>query len=167
MASVLGMIAFWLALVAGVVIIPFGVAGTFIIVVAALVYGLLTHFAELSIGFIIVLLSMAIGMEILEAIFGALLAKKFGGSKWGMAGAMVGGGLGAIIGTPVTPVIGTLAGGFLGSFLGAMLFEFIHNQNIHRAFQVGMGAFFGAIGGKVTKIIVAILMVVMISIRIF
>lgn len=167
MTSVLSMIAFWLVLITGVVIIPFGVAGTFIIVAAALVYGLLTHFAELSIGFIAVLLSMAVGMEILEAIFGALLAKKFGGSKWGMIGAMVGGGAGAIIGTPVTPVIGTLSGGFLGSFLGAMLFEFMHEQNAHLAFQVGLGAFFGAIGGKVTKIIVAILMVVMIGIRVF
>jgi len=167
MMEILGTILFWIILIAGIVIIPFGVAGTFIIVGAALVYGLLTQFADITIGFVVILLGMAVGMELLEAIFGALLAKKFGGSKWGMLGAVVGGTAGAIIGTPVTPIVGTLIGAFLGSFLGALTFEFIHESDPGHAFRVGLGAFFGTLGGKVTKIIVAVIMVVMVGLKMF
>jgi len=165
MLEIIGMILFWCVLIAGIVIIPFGVAGTFIIVGAALIYGLLTGFAEISLGLITILLTMAVGMEILEAIYGALLAKKFGGSKWGILGAVAGGFAGAVIGTPVAPVFGTLIGAFLGSFLGAMTFEFMHNNNFNHAFRVGLGAFLGAISGKVTKIIVALFMVIIIGFK--
>ena len=167
MLETLGMIGFWLILMIGIVIIPFNIAGTFIIAGAALVYGLLTHFSEITLAFIGLLLAMAVGMEILEAFFGALLAKKFGGSKWGMIGAMAGGMAGAVIGTPITPVLGTLIGAFLGSFLGAMTFEFLHEHDLNRAVRVGLGAFLGALSSKVTKIFVAVLMVVLIGIRLF
>ena len=111
------------------------------------------------------IIASAGGMEILEAIFGALLARQYGGSKWGMLGAMVGGTAGAIIGTPLMPVVGTFAGAFMGSFLGAMTFEFVQGKDHQRAIRVGFGAFLGVISGKVTKIFVAIMMVVMIGIR--
>lgn len=163
--EIIGMILFWLVLIAGILIIPFNIAGTFIIAAAALIYGLITGFAEISVGLIVLLLAMALGMELLEAFYGALLAKKFGGSRWGMTGAIVGGFIGAVAGTPVTPVFGTLVGAFLGSFLGAMTFEFVHENNSRHAFRVGLGAFLGAISGKITKILVAIVMVIIIGLK--
>ena len=62
---------------------------------------------------------------------------------------------------------GMIAGGFLGAFAGAMLLEFINTKNIQLAFKVGLGALFGAVGGKVTKLLVSIVMIVLIVFRLF
>ena len=160
-------IILWTILLGSVIVIPFGVMGTFIIVAATLGYALITHFETISWSFLLILLGLAVFMEIVEAFLGAVLAKKFGGSKYGMFGAMTGGFIGAVIGTPITPVIGTLAGGFLGAFAGASLFEWFHIHNWSQAFRVGTGAFLGALGGKLSKIFVAILMLIMICVRIY
>ncbi len=165
--EVVGMIFFWLVLILGIVLIPFGIEGTFIIVADALVYGLLTGFERVTLLFLGILLGIALLVELFEFIFGGILAKKFGGSKWAIAGAIIGGFIGAVIGTPVMPVLGTFIGGFLGSFLGAFSLELFHSMNFEQALKVGTGAFIGAVGGKVTKIIVAVVMVVMIGIKVF
>ena len=165
--EVIGLIFFWIFLIIGVAIIPFGIAGTFIIVADALIYGLATGFDKITLPFVGLLLGMAVVVELIEAVLGAYMAKKFGGSKYAMAGAIVGGFLGAIVGTPMAPVVGTLLGGFFGAFTGATLLEWLHTSDFQKSAKVGIGAFFGAVGGKITKIMVAIIMVVMIGFRVF
>lgn len=165
--EIFGLIIFCFFLLVGVCIIPFGIAGTFIIVADALVYGLLTGFEKISLPFIGLLLGMALLLELAEELLSGIMAKKFGGSKWAVAGAIGGGFVGAIIGTPVTPVLGTLIGGFLGAFSGAAFLEWVHTNDGHRAVRAGVGAFFGAVGGKATKIFVAIIMVVMACVQVF
>lgn len=165
--EIAGMILFWIVLIAGVIIIPFGLAGTFIIVADVLIYGLATGFEKITIPFILLLLAIAVIMEIIEALFGAVLARKFGGSKWAMAGSIIGFFLGALSGTLLTPVIGTLIGAFLGAFIGASIFHGLSTGKWEDALQVGLGAFFGAVGGKVSKIIVAVIMVVMTGFKVF
>ncbi len=161
--EIVGMIFFWIFLIVGIIVIPFGIAGTFIIVADALVYALITGFEKITIPFLAVLLGIAVLMEVIEAGFGAVLAKKYGGRKWAMAGAVIGGFMGAVLGTPVTPIIGTL----LGAFLGAALLHGLSTNKWDEALRVGLGGFFGAVSGKVSKIIAAIVMVVMIGFRIF
>jgi len=165
--EILGMIVFWLFLIIGILSIPFGLPGTFIIVADALVYGLITHFEKMSLGFIGILLLIAVVLEIIEALLGALMAKKFGGSKWGIVGAMIGVFLGAVIGTAVVPVLGTLLGAFCGAFIGASLLEGFHTQDWQHASRVGLGALFGTVGGKMTKIMVAVVMVIMVGFKVF
>jgi uncharacterized protein YqgC (DUF456 family) len=165
--EILGMIVFWLFLIIGILSIPFGLPGTFIIVADALVYGLITHFEKISLGFVGILLLIAVVLEIIEALMGALMAKKFGGSKWGIVGAMVGVFVGAVIGTAIVPVLGTLLGAFCGAFIGASLLEGFHTQDWQHASKVGLGALFGAVGGKMTKIMAAIVMVIMIGFKVF
>lgn len=165
--EIVGLIFFILFLVAGVVVIPFGVAGTFIIVADALVYGLVTEFEVITLPFIGILLGLALFVELIEAVLGAVMASRFGGSKVGMAGAVTGGFFGALLGTPVTPVLGTLLGGLIGAFIGAALFEYVKHPEWRSAFKVGWGAFLGALGGKMTKLFVAVLMVVITIMRIF
>ena len=167
MGSVIGLAFFLLVLLVSLVVIPFGVAGTFIIVADALVYGLATGFEKITLMFVGVLLGLALLVELIEAVLGSILARQFGGSRYAVAGTIIGGFLGALAGTPVVPFVGTVIGGFLGCFLGAALFEWIHHKNMHRALQVGYGAFLGALGGKVTKFTVAVVMVVLICVRIF
>jgi uncharacterized protein YqgC (DUF456 family) len=165
--EILGMIAFWLFLLIGILAIPFGLPGTFIIAADALVYSLITHFEKMSLPFIGILFAIAVVLEIIEALFGALMARKFGGSKWGIVGAVVGVLPGALIGTPIIPILGTLIGAFCGAFAGASLLEWIHTSDLRHSLNVGLGAFFGAVGGKMTKILIAIVMVIMIGFRVF
>ena len=165
--EVIGMLLFWLGLLLGIVLIPFGIAGTFIIVADVFIYGLITGFSQISLPFVGMLLGIAIGVELIEELLSGIMAKRFGGSKWSVIGAIIGGLIGAVVGTPVTPILGTLLGGFFGAFLGAMILEWLHTSDFSRAFKVGIGAFFGALGGKITKIVVAILMVVLIGVRVF
>ena len=153
-----GTILFFLVLIAGVVIIPFGIAGTFIIAADALVYGLATGFEKVSITLVAILFGVAVGLEIFEAVFGAMLAKKFGGSKWAAIGAIIGGFAGAVAGTPIAPVIGTLLGGFFGAFAGAAIFELLSSGDSARSLHAGIGAFIGALTSKIAKIIIAIIM---------
>jgi len=167
MLSVLGMILFWLVLLGGIAVIPFGIAGTFIIVADAFFLGLLTHFAKMTPGFLLALLSVSLLVEGVEFILGAWAAKRFGSSAWGMWGAILGGFFGAIWFTPLVPPLGTLLGAFVGAFGGAFLLELLHEKDAARAFKVGWGAFLGAVSGKLLKIVAAIGMVVAIGIQVF
>ena len=167
MISIIGMIIFWLVLLAGIVVIPFGIAGTFVIVVDAFVLGLLTHFVRMTPGFLIALLVISLLVEGIEFVLGAWAAKRFGSSAWGMWGAILGGFFGAIWFTPFVPPIGTLLGAFVGAFGGAFLLEVLHEKDVSRALKVGWGAFLGAVGGKILKIVAAIGMVVAIGIQVF
>lgn len=156
-----------LVLLSGVGMILFALPGTFVIAGAALLYGLATGFDPVTLKFAGVLLGVAVGLEVLEEVLGAAMARKFGGSRWAMVGAFAGGFFGAVYGTPVAPVVGTLLGGFIGAFLGAMLLEGLHTRDWSRAAQVGLGALFGSVGGKITKIVVALVMVIATLIKAF
>ena len=162
MAEIGGMIFFFLVLLIGIVVIPFGIAGTFIIVADALVFGLITHFQKISLGFVGILLLIAIAIELVEYVLTAVMTKRYGSSTWGVWGSIIGGFFGALWGTPVLPPLGVLLGAFVGAFLGAYLFEYFKFQDFTRALRAGWGAFVGAVGGKMLKIIVAIAMVVII-----
>lgn len=150
---------FWSALALSIIIIPFGLPGTFVIVGTVFLYGLITSFAVIKGSFVIVLLIIAGLGELIEFFFGAASAKKFGGSKYSMWGAIIGSFIGAIWGSGVAPIVGTLIGAFLGAFLGAAGAEFLVAKNLSKAIHVGVGAFLGTLGGKITKIIIGISMV--------
>ena len=99
--EVVGMIFFWIFLLLGIAVIPFGIAGTFIIVADAFIYGLITGFDhKITLPFVGLLLAIAILVELIEELLSGIMAKKFGGSKWAMVGAIAGGFFGAVIGTP-------------------------------------------------------------------
>ncbi|RMD98388.1 MAG: DUF456 domain-containing protein [Calditrichaeota bacterium] len=165
--SVLAHILFWLSLLVGILMIPFGLPGTFVIAGSALIYGLLTHFAHFSLSQVLILFGIAILGEVIEFVLGAFTARRFGGSNYAMFGAIGGGFLGAIWATSLMPLIGTLLGAFAGAFAGAFLLEYLHHNKLDHAMRVGWGAFLGAVGGKMTKIALGIAMVVMITFNFF
>jgi uncharacterized protein YqgC (DUF456 family) len=165
--EILGHIFFWLVLVTGILIIPIGLPGTFLILGSALLFALATGFATISWGVLAVLLAIAVVAEVVEFVLGAAAAKRFGGSNTAMAGAIIGGFVGAVWATPFFPVVGTVIGAFAGCFAGAALFEYFGSGDLQKSIQVGTGAFLGAVGGKLTKIAAGCAMVVMIGYRIY
>ncbi len=161
-----GMILFWLTMILAVLVIPVGLPGTFVIAGLALLHGVVTQFDPISVGFVVLLFGLAVAGEVVEFFFGAASAKKYGGSKWAMTGAVVGGFAGAVFGTGVVPVLGTLVGAFLGAFAGAALGELVTGSGLASSLRVGYGAMLGSIGGKLSKVLLAIVMVVMTWLRI-
>ncbi len=165
--EILGQIIFWIVMIAGIVIIPFGIPGTFVIVGSTLIYGWLTNFSEVTWKFLGILLLISVFAEAVEFFMGAAAAGKYGASKQGMIGAIIGGIFGAIWDTPLLPIIGTLLGAFIGAFAGATLFEYMGSKDMQKSLRAGFGAFLGSVGGKLFKIASAVAMVVMVGFTVY
>ncbi len=146
-----------LASVAGLLLIPFGLPGLWVIVLGIIGYGWLTDFANVS-G---VLIAAAIGLaslgEIVEAWIGFGFAKRYGGSNRAGWGALVGGLTGAVVGVPV-PVIGSVIGGFVGAFVGAALFEYTRARRSDVAARAGWGAVLGRAAAAAVKMAIGIVL---------
>lgn len=160
-------IVFIIAVVASLVSNFFGVPGNILIVVSSFVYGIVTNFADYTFAFVITLFLIVLLVEFLEYLLIVLTAKKYGASKWGITGSIVGGIGGAISGAFVTPVLGAIIGSVVGVFLGATLLEFFKSYNIREALFSGMGAFLGKIGGLSIKMCGAVTIIIMIGYKLF
>ncbi len=141
-ASIVGRVILYLVLLIGLVLIPLGLAGTFVMVGAALVFGLATGFDQITLRLLVVLLGLALLGEGIESLLGVFMARRYGASKWGMWGAFLGGITGAILGTPV-PVVGNLVGALIGVFAGAFALEWLGHGKSDSSLRAGWGALLG------------------------
>jgi len=143
----------------GLVLIPFGLPGLWVIVLGILGYGWLTDFRTLSVGLVVLVVGLAIVGEVVEAWVGFRFARRYGGSSRAGWGALVGGLVGAIIGVPV-PLVGSVIGGFVGAFVGAALFEYSRARRSEGAMMAGWGAVLGRAVAAGVKIGLGIVIVV-------
>jgi uncharacterized protein YqgC (DUF456 family) len=125
--------------------------GTTIILAAAVVH----HFAlgpEKSVGWWTLsgLLVLAICSYVVDFVSGAIGAKKFGATRWGA----VGGVLGAIVG-----IFFGLPGIFLGPLLGVLAGELLGGKGLLPAGKSTWGTFLGTTAGMVVKLISATVMI--------
>ena len=143
----------------GLVLIPLGLPGLWVILLGIVGYGWLTDFQTMSATFLVVIIALAILGEVFEAWIGFRYAQKYGGSRRAGWGALVGGVIGAIIGVPV-PVIGSVIGGFAGAFVGAALFEYTAAKRTGGAVRAGWGAVLGRAAAAALKTAIGLVMVV-------
>ena len=144
--------------VAGLVLIPLGMPGTFLIIIGAAVYNLIHWSMAVSLPILGVLLMLAVLAEVLEYILGMKLAEKRGTSRPAVYGAIIGGIVGTFAGVPV-PVIGSVIGLFVGVFAGAFVFELVLKKELPAAFYSAMGAFYGRLGAIFVKLLIGALMI--------
>ena len=128
--------------IAGLLLLPFGLPGLWVMVLGVLAFGWLTDFRTITTGLIIVVVGLAVAGEVLEAWLGFRFAQRYGGSRRAGWGALVGGLAGAVIGVPV-PLIGSVIGGFVGAFAGAALFEYSVARHSGAAARAAWGAVLG------------------------
>jgi hypothetical protein len=126
----------------GLLLVPLGLPGLWVMVAGILGYGWLTGFRTIGVGTIGLVLGLAFLGEILEAWIGFRTARRYGGSRRAGWGALVGGLVGAAVGFPV-PIIGSVIGAFVGSFAGAALFELSASRRVETAVGAGWGAVVG------------------------
>ena len=133
-------------------VVPF-IPGTTIILGAAIAHRLLVGPAYgmnwWGLGGMVALTLLSYGVEFASGFFGA---KRFGATKWGVAGAVVGGIIGIFTGF-ITLLILPIAGAVVG--------ELIAGQRLVSAGKAGWGTLLGNLAGMVGKIAIGLGMVIL------
>jgi uncharacterized protein YqgC (DUF456 family) len=153
-----GILLLVIAGLAGLVLIPFGLPGLWVIVLGVVGYGWLTDFQTMSATFMGLIIALAVLGEVFESWVGFRFAQRYGGSSRAGWGALVGGLIGAIVGVPI-PVIGSVIGGFVGAFLGAAVFEYTRARRTEGAVKAGWGAVLGRAAAAGVKMALGVAMV--------
>ena len=133
--------------------------GTPVIFVGALVYGWITDFREITVYVLVALGIMALIAQLLDSLASSIGAKKFGSSRWGIAGAIVGSIVGIFIGGPI--------GLAVFPFLFAFLFELLAaGRTAKQSLRTAFGSLLGVLGGIVMQFVFGVVMVVAILIAV-
>jgi len=151
MSGILAVVVLVLCGVAGLLLIPLGLPGLWVMVGGLLGYGWLTQFRSVSVAMIVVVVALAFIGEIVESWLGFRFARRYGGSGRAGWGALIGGLIGAVVGVPV-PVVGSVIGAFVGSFGGAALLEYGQSRRADVAVGAGWGAVVGRAAAAAAKI---------------
>ncbi len=86
--------------------------------------------------------ALAAVISLVDLAAGALGARGFGASRWGLAGAVLGAIVGLVFGLP---------GLLLGPVVGAILLEYAKEPDLRRAARAGVGACAGFLLGTAVK----------------
>jgi uncharacterized protein YqgC (DUF456 family) len=141
--------------VAGLLIVPLGLPGLWVMMLGLLSYGWFTDFQTVGLWTTTLVLGLALLGELIETWLGFRFARKYGASKRAAWGALIGGLVGAVVGVPV-PVIGSVIGAFVGSFAGAAIFEYTMSAHTGTAVAAGWGAVLGRAAAAAAKIALGI-----------
>ena len=155
MAEIVPFVILLLIFLVGLVLVPFGLPGLWLMVLALIGYAALVGFEQvgwLTIGAVMVL---ALVGEAAEAWLGFRLARKYGASNRAGWGALLGGIAGVVLGTPV-PIIGNIIGAFVGAFVGAVVLEYRPDTDIRSTLGAGWGAILGRAAGASVKIAIGL-----------
>jgi uncharacterized protein len=145
--------------VLGLVLVPLGLPGLWVMVAGIIGYGWLTDFRSLGVATIVVVVGLALLGEIMETWLGFRFAKTYGGSRRAAWGALVGGIVGAVMGVPV-PLVGSVIGAFLGSFAGAALLEYSSSRTPETAVRAGWGAVLGRAAAAAAKMALGVVIAI-------
>jgi uncharacterized protein YqgC (DUF456 family) len=142
MTTILPAVLLVVCCVVGLLLVPLGLPGLWVMVLGVIGYGWLTGFRTVGVATIAIVVGLALIGEVIEWWLGFWFAERYGGSRRAGWGALVGGIVGAIVGVPV-PVIGSVIGAFVGSFIGAAVFEYTRQLSAGVALRAGWGAVLG------------------------
>jgi uncharacterized protein YqgC (DUF456 family) len=144
------LVLFALVLIVGLVLIPLGLPGTWLMLAGGLGYNLIARRDVIGWWSLGGCIALALVAEAIEWSLSARYTRKYGGSNRAGWGAIVGGMVGAMIGVPV-PIVGPVLGAFAGSFVGALVFEYSRERNAGQATRVATGALIGRVLATTAK----------------
>lgn len=127
-------------------VIP-GIAGPPFSFLALICLSIVKKWEPFSAKLLIVLGILTIVVQALDYLLPAVGAKKFGATKYGFWGAIIGMMLGIIF----VPPLGIIIGAFLGAIFG----EIIAGKEASMALRAGWGVFVGVMVGMILKLILA------------
>ena len=103
----------------------------------------ITRFADFSVSFLVITAIVTVIVTVVDYILPVWGTQKWGGSRAGTIGAIIG----LLAGIFFAPV-----GIIVGPFAGAVAGELIAGRNIDTAFRSGFGSFIGFLFGTVMKV---------------
>ncbi len=130
------------AVLGGLIMIPLGLPGIWLMLVAGVAHRLLVAPPTIGWGTLVILTLIALLAEWLEFTVAGRYTTKYGGSRRAAWSAIAGGIVGAFVGIPV-PIIGSVIGAFAGAFLGALLGEYSVERDHGKATRAATGALIG------------------------
>lgn len=155
-----------LACVAGVLLTAVRLPGTWLILLAALLYGWYDGWLRVTGSVLALLAAIAVIGEGVEFASSAIVAKRAGASRKAAIGALIGGFAGMFAFTIPLPIVGTMIGAALGCFLGAAIGEYAELRSLHRGAHVGFWSVVGFGAGIAAKLAAAFLMATILTTRI-
>lgn len=128
-----------------------GIPGTFLMSIFALICGLATNFASITVYHILFFFALAIILEVIEFFMGGLAARLYGANRRSVVFAILGGIAGTIIGVGILIPFGALVGLFAGSYLGAYISEKFSGKTDAEAVRAAFGTVIGNVVSKTLK----------------
>lgn len=148
-------VGLWIGFILAIILILVGAVGTIVPVlpglplvwIAMLLFGLVEKFERVDGTFLLITLAIVVATEIADYMTRAWGARRFGASRAGGWGAVVG----AFAGLFFLPI-----GLVLGPFLGVLIAELLAGRTTEDSVRAGWGGLIGTLGSIVLKIAVAI-----------
>jgi hypothetical protein len=152
------MLLLWIALVVGLVLIPLGFPGLWVMAGAVLLTSVLRPDGPIGMWTIVIAFAFAVVGEALEFVLGGRFARRYGGSRRAGWGAVIGSLIGTFAGVPV-PIIGSMVGAFIGAFAGALVAEMTRGTQVGSATRVATGALLGRIAAVAMKVGLGVMLI--------
>ncbi len=158
----------WILLAGALVLLLLGLIGGVLPVLpgpplsfAGMILLHLSRFANFSTELLWIFGFIAVGVQILDYIVPAWGTKKFGGTKYGTWGSVIG----LIVGVFILPSIIVLGpfglfGIIAGPFFGALIGEKIGGMDSDGAMKAAFGSFIGFLAGTFMKVITSIAIII-------
>ncbi len=120
------------------------IPGPLVSYLALLILSLAQNWEPFSTVFLLVMAVAAVGMTVLDYFVSLAGAKKYGATKFGLWGSVIG----MLIGLFFFPPLGIL----IGALMGAMAGELMVGKDTMEALKVGWGVFVGNLVGTALKL---------------
>jgi len=122
-------------------------------------YAVCDGFESISWSLLLIFAILTIVSLALDYLGGVIGAKKYGATRWGLIGSVIGGIAGFFMGG----IIGLI----FGPFFGAVLFELVFGKDLRGAFKSGVGTLVGFLGGVIVKLVISVVIIGIFIIKIF
>jgi uncharacterized protein YqgC (DUF456 family) len=155
-----GTTLFILVLLFGAFSILFGLPGTVIILIDAVIYAAVTGFERIGLKVLVTLLILSILAELADFAVGMAGAVKFGASRKAFWASIIGGLIGTALMAPFLFGLGAVAGGFFGGFAGVLTVELLRQNRLKPSLRAAWGAVLGRAAGICVKGGFALIMIV-------
>jgi uncharacterized protein YqgC (DUF456 family) len=140
------------------VLMLLGVAGAIVpalpgpplVLVGALIYAFATDWTPIGFGRLVILAALAIVASVAAHVGTVMGARRAGGSRWAVTGALIGG----VVGIFFAPL-----GLILGPLIGAVLGELFRTGELGESIRSGVGAAVGVIAGTAMQFALSLVMV--------
>jgi len=151
---------FILVLLFGAFSIIFGLPGTVIILIDAVIYAAVTGFERIGFKILFTLLILSILAELADFAVGMAGGVTFGSSRKAFGASIIGGLIGAALMAPFFLGVGAVAGGFFGAFFSVLTVELLLQNRLKPSLRAARGAILGRAAGIFVKGSFAIVMFV-------